>query len=104
MAKDKSAKPKEKKKRGGIGRAFKETFSELKKVTWPSFGTVVKQTGIVLAVVLIFLLVLMGFDAIFRVLYNLLVTGLNSGVETTASALAAALKSGIGGVGLPLCL
>lgn len=50
MAKDQSAKPKEKKQRG---KAFKETFSELKKVTWPSFGEVVKQTGIVLAVVLV---------------------------------------------------
>lgn len=60
MAKDTStAKPKEKKKRG---RVFKETFSELKKVTWPSFGTVVKQTGIVLGVVVLFLAALMLFD------------------------------------------
>ncbi len=42
-----------------IGRWFKRTFSgmwqELKKVTWPKFPTVVKQTGVVLGVVLFFL-------------------------------------------------
>ena len=60
MAKDTStAKPKEKKKRG---RVFKETFSELKKVTWPSFGETMKQLGAVIAVVLCFLVVLTLFD------------------------------------------
>lgn len=34
-----------------MGRKLKEVFSELKKVTWPSFGKVVKSTGAVLAVV-----------------------------------------------------
>ena len=46
----------------GIGRKFKETFSELKKVTWPKFGEVVKKTGIVLAVTAAFLLVVFGID------------------------------------------
>ena len=45
-----------------IGRWFKETFAELKKVSWPTFGKVVKQTGIVLVVVLIFLVVITAFD------------------------------------------
>ena len=40
-----------------MGRKLKEVFSELKKVTWPSFGKVVKSTGIVIAVVLSFLVV-----------------------------------------------
>lgn len=44
-----------------IGRWFKRTFSgmfsELKKVTWPTFPTVVKQTGVVLAVVLFFMVI-----------------------------------------------
>ena len=71
MAKDTStAKPKEKKKRG---RFFKETFSELKKVSWPSFGKVVKHTGIVLAVVLIFLIVLTLIDFGLSTLLKLLV-------------------------------
>ncbi len=103
MAKDNNsaAKPnKEKKKRGNV---FKETFSELKKVTWPSFSTVVKQTGIVLAVVLIFLVVLMCFDQLLGWLYKLLVKGLESGTKDATSA----LVSGIvgltnSGAGLPL--
>ena len=41
---------------------FKEMWSELKKVTWPGFAKVVKQTGIVLGVVLVFLVVLTGID------------------------------------------
>ena len=38
-----------------MGRKCKEVFSELKKVTWPSFGKVIKSTGVVIAVVLSFL-------------------------------------------------
>ena len=46
----------------GLGRKFKEMFSELKKVTWPDFAKVVKQTGVVLGVVLVFLVVIAGVD------------------------------------------
>ena len=79
-------------------RWFKELGSELKKVTWPSFPTVVKQTGVVLVITLIFLLVLMGMDALLGYLYDLLVTGLGAGTETTeavgtvAQALEAAFR------------
>lgn len=45
-----------------MGRAIKETFGELKKVTWPSFGETMKQLGAVIAVVLLFLVVLTVFD------------------------------------------
>lgn len=45
-----------------IGRKFKEMFSELGKVTWPTFGKVVKNTGIVLVVIIIFLVVISLFD------------------------------------------
>ncbi len=45
-----------------IGRKFREIFLELKKVTWPAFGKVVKETGIVLAVCLFFLVVITAFD------------------------------------------
>ena len=41
---------------------FKDIFSELKKVTWPTFAKVVKQTGVVLVVVIIFLIVIGAFD------------------------------------------
>ncbi|MBO5851802.1 MAG: preprotein translocase subunit SecE [Clostridia bacterium] len=45
-----------------IGRKIKEVFSEIKKVSWPSFGKVVKQTGIVIGVVLIFLVIITLID------------------------------------------
>ena len=37
-----------------VGRKFKETFSELKRVTWPTFPKVVKATCVVLVVVIAF--------------------------------------------------
>ena len=40
-----------------MGRKFKETFSELKRVTWPSFPKVVKATCVVLVVVIAFTVV-----------------------------------------------
>ena len=102
MAKDNNsaAKPKKEKKRRG--NVFKETFSELKKVTWPSFSTVVKQTGIVLAVVLIFLVVLMCFDQLLGWLYKLLVKGLESGTYTTSALISGVLGLTSSGAGLPL--
>ena len=45
-----------------FGSKMKDVFSELKKVNWPSFANVVKKTGIVLAVVAIFLVVITAFD------------------------------------------
>ena len=59
-------KEKKKNKKPNIFKRFgmkcKDVFSELKKVSWPSFAQVVKQTGIVLAVVLVFMVVIFGFD------------------------------------------
>ena len=71
MEKEKSAveNKKEKKSKSGkpnffrkIWRKIKEVFSELKKVTWPTFGKVVKQTGVVIVVVAIFLVVISLID------------------------------------------
>ncbi|MBE7084618.1 MAG: preprotein translocase subunit SecE [Clostridiales bacterium] len=45
-----------------VGAKFKETFSELKRVTWPSFPTVLKTTGVVLAIVFAFLVLVTGVD------------------------------------------
>ena len=45
-----------------MGAKIKDIFSELKKVSWPTIGKVVKETGIVLAVVLVFLVVITAFD------------------------------------------
>ena len=45
-----------------IGRKLKETFSELKRVTWPTFPKVVRGTCVVLVVVLAFLVVVTGIN------------------------------------------
>ncbi len=49
-----------------IGRWFKTKFSgmasELKKVTWPKFSKVVKQTGVVLGIILFFLVIVTAID------------------------------------------
>ena len=43
---------------------FKEVFSELKKVNWPSFKKVCKTTGTVLVVVGVFMLATLGIDTL----------------------------------------
>lgn len=54
---------------------IKETVSELKKVNWPSFKKTMKQTGMVLTVVSIFVLLVLGIDTlvsyVIKVLTNL---------------------------------
>lgn len=62
IAKDKKKKENKVKKPNKIAKALKDTGNELKKVSWPGFKQVVKQTGIVLVVVVVFALVLFGFD------------------------------------------
>ena len=63
-AKDVAKKKKDNKskKPNKVAKALKDTGNELKKVSWPKFKEVVKQTGIVLVVVIVFTLVLFGFD------------------------------------------
>ena len=58
-----------------MGRKIKETFSELKRVTWPTFPKVVKTTCVVLVVVLVFLVVFTGLNMGLQALFNL-ITGL----------------------------
>ena len=45
-----------------MGRKLKETFSELKRVTWPTFPKVVKATCVVLVVVIAFTVVVTGIN------------------------------------------
>ena len=59
---EKPKKKKKDKKPSKMAKRLKETGSELKKVTWPKFTTVLKQTGVVLAVTAAFLLVVFGLD------------------------------------------
>lgn len=65
-AKEKETKKIKKDKKPGffrrLGAKIKDVFSELKKVSWPTFPKVVKQTGVVLLVVLVFLIVITAFD------------------------------------------
>ena len=53
----------------------KESVAELKKVTWPTFGEVVKNTLIVLGIVLVCTLALFLIDRVLSWLYQLLVSG-----------------------------
>ena len=55
-----------------VGAKFKETFSELKRVTWPKFTAVLKTTGIVLLIVTAFLTVVTGVDALLGWLLGLI--------------------------------
>ena len=61
-----------------MGRKLKEVFSELKKVTWPTFGKVVKATGVVLVVVVIFLVIFRALNYGLGELLKL-ITSLGSG-------------------------
>ena len=45
-----------------VGAKIKEVFSELKRVTCPTFPTVLKTTGVVLVIVFVFLVVVTGVD------------------------------------------
>ena len=55
-----------------IGAKLKETFSELKRVSWPKFTTVLKTTGVVLVIVAAFLAVVTGVDALLGWLLELI--------------------------------
>ena len=54
-----------------LGAFFVKSWSELKKVSWPDFKTVLKNTGIVLLVVLFFAVIISVADII---LSNLLIS------------------------------
>ena len=70
----KATKKSKKKEKGPnkLATKTKETISELKKVSWPSFKTVCKNTGIVISVVIICTLVLFGIDRLLGFLYTLI--------------------------------
>ncbi len=77
-AKSKDVKAKGKAKQKGEKKSIKkltgEVWSELKKVSKPSFGKVVKNTCVVVVVVAICTVLLFGVDKLFSLLYNLLVS------------------------------
>ena len=51
---------------------FKSTFSELKKVSWPTFKQTCAKTGAVLAIVFVFMLVVLGLDWVIAKLISLI--------------------------------
>lgn len=60
----------------GIGKFFRDTFSEMKKVVWPSKKQIINNSLIVLVVVVIAALVIFGLDAIFGFVLQLLLKGI----------------------------
>jgi len=72
----KKDKPKGEKKKFGLWRWLKAIFVELKKVSWPPFGKVVKTTLVVLGVVLFFLVALILMDMGFGWLFDRLIENL----------------------------
>ncbi len=99
MADEKVKEKKDKKKKKEPGKArrwFKDFFSELKKVTWPSFGNVLKQTGIVLLVTIIFLLVMMAFDAVLGLFHSWLISRVSP--DEAAAAVMSMLRASGGGL------
>lgn len=78
-AANKDKKVKESKvKTNKAGRKVKETLSELKKVSWPSFSKIVKQTGVVIGVVVFFTVVLFGIDRLLSWLYEILIRNIGN--------------------------
>ena len=53
---------------------IREIFSELKKVKWPTFKQACKQTGAVLLVVAVFMLVILGIDSLLGWIISLIVS------------------------------
>ena len=59
------------------GRWIKSIFSELKKVSWPKMGNVVKQTLVVLGVTAAFLILLIVADFILSLGFDWFTSALN---------------------------
>ena len=55
-----------------MGLKLKEVFAELKRVTWPKWNKVVKNTGVVLAIVIVFLVFITLYDFGLAELFKLL--------------------------------
>lgn len=49
---------------------FKEVKSELKKVIWPAFPKVVKNTGIVIIAIVVSSLIILAFDSAFGLIFQ----------------------------------
>ena len=63
-------KPSKEAKKSVVAKKVKESLSEIKKVNWPTFKKVVKQTGMVITVVVVCTLVLFGIDRLLSLLFS----------------------------------
>ena len=69
----KAAKPVKEKKKGRVKEAWRGFKSETKKIVWPTWKQVLKNTGIVVAVVLICAVAIGALDIAFREGFDALV-------------------------------
>jgi preprotein translocase subunit SecE len=60
----------EKKEKKGLGDFFRGYKSELKKIVWPSWKTILKNTGIVITFIVILGLFIYAVDFLFSLLFN----------------------------------
>ncbi len=58
---------------GGIAKYFRDTKSEMKKVSWPSKKQIINNTVVVCVVVLIAAVVILALDALFGAAVGLLI-------------------------------
>ncbi len=63
--KAKPPKPVKEKKKGRLGEAWRGFKSELKKIVWPSWKQVLKNTGVVIVIVLICAVAIAALDYAF---------------------------------------
>ena len=62
----------EKKEKKGLGDAFRGYKSEFKKIVWPSWKTILKNTGIVVTFIIVLGLFIYGIDFLFSFLFKLI--------------------------------
>ena len=71
--KEKPAKAKKEKKQGRVKKAWKGFRSELRNITWPTWKQVLKNSGIVVVIVLICAIAIGALDLAFREGFDALV-------------------------------
>ena len=74
--KAKTQKAKKEKKPGKVKNAWKGFVSELKKITWPTWKQVLKNTGIVAVIVVVCTAAIFLFDIAFRNGFDALVNSI----------------------------
>ena len=74
---------------------FVATFSELKQVSWPTFGDTMKRLAAVLAITVIFLVVLMAIDILLQWIHTELFAVLEDEMYLDAGQIAALIVSGV---------